>query len=189
MSMEHLICNTCDDRKPIDQFRTKLDKRDNRCYTVKKCKSCEAALQRARSQSAEGRSYHQNWKEQAKAKDPVKFMVQERISNWRRISASMGIQSDLTSEYLISLWNDQNGLCYYSGEVMKPNGGEKLNRPIPSSASLDKLNPHRGYVQGNVAWVTYRVNTSKGNLTEEEYYDYIESVLRVRDARACRPQP
>jgi hypothetical protein len=182
-----ITCSHCGESKQSDQFRSKIDKRDKRTYVVQPCKPCEAEYQRVRRQSTDHLNYRRGWKSEAKAKDPVKFMVQERISNWRRASSEMGVPSDLTTAFLLELWEQQGGRCYYTAEMTVPLGGSGLNRPVPECASLDRLEPAKGYVQGNVVWSCFRANSAKGDLTEAQFYSYIENVLRVRaDRRAVK---
>lgn len=137
-----VTCSHCGESKPSDQYRSKFDKRDKRTYVVQPCKPCEAEYQRVRRQSTDHLAYRRGWKSEAKAKDPVKFMVQERISNWRRASSEMGVPSDLTTAFLLDLWEQQGGRCYYTAEMMVPLGGSGLNRPVPECASLGRLERH-----------------------------------------------
>lgn len=102
----------------------------------------------------------------------IKAFVQDRISGWRKNSPR---PSDLTVDYLINLFNQQSGKCYYTGSNM--NIGGPLSR---DSLSLERLTPLHGYVQGNVVWCSYLLNTMKQNLTEQEFYDKIRQVLQVR---------
>ena len=38
----------------------------------------------------------------------------------------------------------------------------------PNSPSLDRLEPKKGYVKGNVAWISNRANSMKNDATFEE---------------------
>lgn len=106
----------------------------------------------------------------------IKYHVQEKISSWKKASI---VQSDLTCEYLIDLYNHQNGCCHYSGEKMI--FGWVNGKPHHNSISLDKLDPAKGYVQGNVVWCGYLVNTMKQNMTEEQFYTFIGSLLKRKE--------
>lgn len=43
--------------------------------------------------------------------------------------------------------------------------------------SLDKLDPDKGYIQGNVVWCSYLTNTMKQNMKEDEFYILLSSIL------------
>lgn len=77
------------------------------------------------------------------------------------------IPSDLTTEYMIELWNSQAGLCFYSGEAMCP--PSYGSGRVYSTASIDRINRHLGYVRGNVVWATWVCNYSKGDMSLEAY--------------------
>lgn len=171
----------CGEVKPISEYRFKA-KRGEKRYISRRCAPCENAWARDHRPSPERRAA---WKAQSKAKDPLLFHIKERIASWRKRSSEMGIPSDLTTDYLAALWEEQDGLCYYTAAPMVLHGGAGHNRPMPESASLDRLDPTHGYVIGNVVWATYRANTAKGNLTADQYYEYIENVLNVRKTRAA----
>lgn len=89
---------------------------------------------------------------------------------WKKRDAA----SDLTVEYLVKLWEDQQGCCYYTGVPMTP--GAKGTARL-DSASLDKLDPNAGYRQGNVVWATHLANTSKGPRNEAEFYEFCRLVV------------
>lgn len=50
--------------------------------------------------------------------------------------------------------------------------------------SLDKLTPELGYVEGNVVFCAFRVNTMKGPLTEAEFYKSMRAILRRAELRS-----
>jgi len=99
--------------------------------------------------------------------------IKDKISHWR--SKYPLVSSDLTSEYLCNLLYSQENKCYYTGEELS--WGQCKGCPCPNSASLDRLEPHRGYVQGNVVWCTFFINTMKGNLSELDYYKLMKRIL------------
>ena len=73
-----------------------------------------------------------------------------------------GFEFNLTPEYLESIWT---GVC--------PIFGTKLTRASSGmgshhSAHLDRLDPNKGYVIGNVSWISGRANRIKYDATIEE---------------------
>jgi len=107
----------------------------------------------------------------AKHKGDIYYHVRHRIHEWKRKTPG----SDLTPEYLASLFHNQNGRCYYTDEVLKVNEGTRWEL-----ASLDRLNSSDGYRQGNVVWCTNLVNTMKHHLSEEEFYKKMRHILSHR---------
>lgn len=83
--------------------------------------------------------------------------------------------SDLTTEYMVELWNNQKGKCYYSGIEMVPhvNGTGRS----PYSPSIDRVVPSKGYVKGNVVWTCWACNAGKSIFSVEEYVSTCQAVV------------
>lgn len=113
-------------------------------------------------------------KKEARQNDySIKRWIQERLSAWRKKTKL----SDLTTEYLIGLWQQQEGKCYYTNEKLKILKGEEWKKDFHDSISLDRLSPSIGYVKGNVVFCQYLVNTMKGKLTEHDFYKKMRVIL------------
>lgn len=154
-------CKRCHELKCESEFRARTKKNPSGGlyhYTNSLCNLCEREYQKEHRNA----EYHKAYKIIKKVKDPVKFHMQERISQWRNKDA----ESDLTVDYLTSLWESQKGLCYYTQRPMTLGGNKQT---IWESASLDRLDPNLGYRQGNLVWCLYKVNTMKGNMTEKDF--------------------
>jgi hypothetical protein len=56
------------------------------------------------------------------------------------------------------------------------------SRPSPNSPSLDRIDPAKGYVKGNVMVISNRANTLKNNASADELRkvaDYVDKYLRL----------
>lgn len=141
------------------------------------CKDCDAKYQRI------DRPKRNKWKREYRRKrfGGINHHVQERISQWRKKTKG----SDLTVSYLIDLYNKQRGYCYYTGIKMK----FAVGRACADSLSVDRVNPKRGYMKGNIVFCTYFANTAKGVLNQVKFYKFCESVIhhidKARNARGA----
>jgi hypothetical protein len=45
-----------------------------------------------------------------------------------------------------------------------------------ATASLDRIDSSKGYIEGNLQWLHKRINIMKGNMSEKEFLDFCESV-------------
>lgn len=140
-------------------------------YEKPTCKACEALYAKEQRQNNPDKIAEFKQKYREKHHGNIKHHVQDRISTWRKAS---GMLSNLTVEYLVSLYEQQDGYCFYSGRKMI--FGWVDGKVHHDSLSLDKIDPAKGYVQGNVVWCTYLVNTMKQNMTDKQFYDVINSV-------------
>jgi hypothetical protein len=69
---------------------------------------------------------------------------------------------DLTLEYLKEIWDLQKGKCIYTGIELK-NWNYHGNNSI-YTASLDRIDSSKGYVRGNVQFVSRNINLMKNNI-------------------------
>lgn len=75
---------------------------------------------------------------------------------------------NLTLEYLKELWEKQKGICPYTG--IKLNLATYLknhNDPI-FTASLDRIDPSKGYIIGNVQYISTAINYMKHTMSHED---------------------
>lgn len=85
--------------------------------------------------------------------------------------------SDLTSEYMIELWNKQQELCYYSGiQMLTPKYGSGRS---PYSPSIDRLDSNKGYLKGNVVWCIWACNAGKTQMSVEDYINVCKNVVKT----------
>lgn len=84
---------------------------------------------------------------------------------------------DITIEYMNELWEKQNGICALSG--IQLNISEKVTDRTNTTASLDRIDSSKGYVEGNVQWVHKDINRIKWGLTNEKFIDYCKRVANV----------
>lgn len=142
-------------------------------YEKLTCKDCEAATAKQRRLDNADKIAEIKQRYHEKHHGTIKHHVQEKIATWRKAS---NVPSDLTVEYLVGLFEKQDGLCFYSGEKMI--FGWVDGKVHHNSLSLDKLDPIKGYVQGNVVWCTYLVNTMKQDMAEQRFYDTINNIFK-----------
>jgi CRISPR/Cas system Type II protein with McrA/HNH and RuvC-like nuclease domain len=89
---------------------------------------------------------------------------------WIRAAAH---RHHVEAKILHELWEEQNGLCRYTGEKLIP------SNLWDNGASLDHITPlSRGGINGknNLQWVSYRVNTVKSNMTHDEFVSFCSMI-------------
>lgn len=83
--------------------------------------------------------------------------IEKNYRNHKNKSKRNGIQFDITSNYLIDIF-PKDMKCPVLGIKMEWGGSSTKNSP-----SLDKIIPSKGYVKGNVAWISYKANVIKND--------------------------
>lgn len=85
---------------------------------------------------------------------------------------------DLDREYLIKLWNEQQGLCAVSGIKMQTESGTREIKN-PYRASLDRIDNEKGYIRGNVRFTTHWVNNAKSTWNQQVFEDFVKNISKM----------
>jgi hypothetical protein len=96
----------------------------------------------------------------------------------RSRSKEKGYKTDITIEYLKQIWDKQNGICPYTKikmELGRTTADEDIKK-TPTKASLDRIDPNKGYVIGNVEFVCYCVNVMKNDFTKDQMVYFINQI-------------
>lgn len=79
---------------------------------------------------------------------------------------SRNLEFTLTQEYLYDLFESQNRSCALTGISL-----------TWKTASLDRIDSSQGYIDGNVQWVTKKVNLAKHRLKQDEFVNLCRLVV------------
>lgn len=94
--------------------------------------------------------------------------IRKFLNNARTRAKRDSVPFDLTKEYLLSIATDCCpifNIPFEWGVSGKGHGNAKFNGP-----TLDRILPELGYIEGNVAFISYRANRIKDNGTMKEHY-------------------
>lgn len=90
------------------------------------------------------------------------------LSKIRIKAKNRNIEFSITLDYLIKILDLQQHKCVYSKQdITFPKNCKDSN----FTASLDRIDSSKGYIEGNVQWVTKRVNSMKNDMTEKEFIE------------------
>jgi hypothetical protein len=132
------VCSICGLEKPT------LDFYKNRRGIHASCKTCYI---------------ERNKGYQKRYRDENRFAI--RMKSCRARAKEKGIPFGLTTEYLQDIWT---GVCPAFNIPLDINA----KRGKVGHAQLDKVDPSKGYVQGNVVWLSERANRIKDDATLED---------------------
>lgn len=82
---------------------------------------------------------------------------------------SRNLEFSITPEYIQEIFNKQDGKCIYSGLSLK---FPENVRDFTKTASLDRIDSKKGYIENNVQWVHKTINKMKQDLTEDEFLKF-----------------
>lgn len=96
-------------------------------------------------------------------------------TNWtyyRKGALSRGFEFNITIEYAWELFLKQERKCALSGQNIGFNiktGSLSRYGYQKNTASLDRIDSKKGYIEGNVQWLHKDINKLKSNLDEKEF--------------------
>lgn len=147
-------CYKCQQTLPFDEEHFYGS---NRC-----CKKCE-------KERALARFY------EVKDNPTLIEVLKIRIAAARSRAKKKNVSFDIDLEYLLSIWKTQEGKCFYSKLPMAIQiDSYHSNR---ESLSIDRIEPSKGYVKGNIALCCDCVNTMKSNMSIENFKYYINLLV------------
>jgi hypothetical protein len=116
--------------------------------------------------------YGDRFKNEYRSQSPRNFMM-------CLISKRKG-REHLTVDFLVELYEKQNGKCALSGKVMTYVVGEGR---VPTNISLDRIDSSLGYEEANIQLACVQANKMKAELSEEDLAEWCESILNKRNLK------
>jgi hypothetical protein len=151
------------------RFLDLVDEGHARCSRCKEVKSLKGWPRQSRKN---GESYRYSYCPACNTKRHNKSANRNADTNlrvrWTRLrtrSAKLGIICTISFDDFVAQWISQDERCFYTDRLMLLDYGNGFS---PDSCSVDKVDPERGYVLGNVVFATRRANTVKHDLTLDE---------------------
>ena len=90
-------------------------------------------------------------------------MIQQLVGSTKRRAKKIGVPHNIDADYLNEIYPKDN-LCPVLGiKLVRGKGSIYGNSP-----SLDKIIPKKGYVKGNVVWISMRANLIKQDANSDE---------------------
>jgi plasmid maintenance system antidote protein VapI len=149
-----LICSRCGESKDILS-----------CYhvgTINYCKDCRAIRNREMKEANRAKNY-----------SSVEMLLRFRMNNAKTNLKYRKIPHEFTIDlpYLLTIYENQKGKCYYSGLDMT------LNSNDGNSISLDRIDSTKGYIMENVVLCRWTINNMKNDMTVGEFYQNCKYVF------------
>ena len=138
----HKTCSACGEIKPLEEFYVNRAMPDGKSYVCKECQKSQVA------------EFH--------ARRPF-YNIMQAAKNRAKKS---GVPFDIDEEYLEDIWT---GHCpVFQTKLRLPGKGTKQQVNGKHGPSLDRIRPDRGYVRGNVIWISQAANLIKSNATSSD---------------------
>lgn len=96
--------------------------------------------------------------------------IYDKVINWKRNAGKRKLEWKLEISDIHKMWNDQNGLCFYSKLPMICGPNDNL------TISLDRIDSKLGYQKGNVVLCGSIINSMKLDLEIKEFKELIKTL-------------
>lgn len=93
----------------------------------------------------------------------------------RQRARKAGLECEIDTEFLKILLKKQTGLCAITKVPLTFTKG--LGH-APTNASIDRIDPTKGYIKDNIQLVAYRVNIMKSNLSIDELVAWCALIVK-----------
>jgi hypothetical protein len=90
----------------------------------------------------------------------------------------------INQDYLMALYDQQEGLCALSGIRMTWATG----KTAPTSISIDRIDGKKGYVDGNVRLVCVAVNAFRGIMNDQELLKMAKALVSTMESKQVAKQ-
>ena len=139
-------CGSCDNYLELGNFRKNSSSSSGLNSYCRVCSSSKVEAQRY--------STLESW---------IKTILKSKKNDKRKLLV------DIDESYLIELWNNQQGLCYYTSIPMD----WRSRKSELDSASLERIDPSAGYEVGNVVWCCFAINVMKNKSSIENFVEFV----------------
>ena len=85
---------------------------------------------------------------------------------------------DITIEYIWNIFIKQNKKCYFSGIPLQ---FRSISYYSDGTASLDRIDCSKGYVEGNVRWVHKTINKMRQAYDDNVFIDFCKNVAKTHE--------
>ena len=153
--MKTTQCSSCKRHLPQEEFET-IESAKKKSFTRTYCREC-----------------HQVKNNKSKSSNPHSYLANS-CAQLKYARQKEGIEWFLTSDDLVELWEEQEGKCALTGQIMTWYKGEG---PQDMNVSIDRIYPDKPYYKSNVQLVCYRMNIMKHTLNDSELYCWCKNLV------------
>lgn len=117
---------------------------------------------------------HPEFASNYKERDDVERFFASKVIRLRTSARKRKIKfsEELTTDYLVKLWNEQGGKCFYSGIPLSFDPKDTV-----CLVSVDRIDNSKGYESGNIVLCCYALNVFKFSYPKKEL-DRLISLIR-----------
>ena len=171
-STVRLICSNPACRVAFDKPRNEYERRTRQGHGEFFCTlTCGAVLSNARF-PRKGDASHLDPGNKRDELTPFRWFVAR--ARYRKRKGP----TNVPPSYLKELWEAQNGICPFTGwQLLLPDSTQGWKEGLdPRNASLDRIDNARGYIQGNVRFISLMANLARAQFSDDTLRAFCRAV-------------
>lgn len=106
------------------------------------------------------------------------------FSSTLNMARKRGAEVSINQDYLMALYDQQEGLCALSGVRMTWATG----KTEPTSISMDRIDGSKGYIDGNVRLICMAVNAFRGIMNDQDLLKMARAVVSTMESKQAAKQ-
>jgi hypothetical protein len=176
MKMTLRLCTKCG----ISKIEEDYYEYSSKLGRMRQCKVCTTASSAARyaKNSEKGRQAMRDYYKANRAKiqtdrkekrnSVLEVKLKHMLRNASQRATLKGFDFNIDYEYLSTLYEAQQGLCYYTDRELTLTGAGRV--------SIDRKDPSKGYTKDNINLVCLDVNYMKRDISHEDFVRFAKLV-------------
>lgn len=172
-------CSKCEEEKKLtEEFWYRNRKSKSGFKNI--CKKCSAIDKKEYGKSEAGQKSLKKRIQKVKQKKSLSIRYQLLnvvFGKCQTRAKKNNLEFTITKNFISQMLDDQGFCCAKSGKVFKPIiKNEKYNKN-PDGISIDRIDSTKGYIPDNVRLVTWFINESKNEYSDELFDSYISDIF------------
>jgi len=100
------------------------------------------------------------------------------FAQFKSTAKKRNISFEITKDYVYSILEKQNFKCALTDLPIKIVPALQRTKTNSTTASIDRINPNKGYINGNLQWVHRDINWMKYIFSQEDFIKYCNLVSK-----------
>jgi hypothetical protein len=117
---------------------------------------------------------------QKKSRSTLRGAANSKVSAAKQRSKNKGLVFDIDIDFIVDMYQKQDGLCALSGLEMTYRG-DRGSQEMFQSFSIDRIDSEGGYTRDNVQLLCWGVNSIKNRMSTELMLDLVKSIYEYND--------
>ena len=154
---------------------------ENRKYKPVICVQCQESFEAtgpsSKLCSKECRTRHLNNYMRDRRRASIDGSLESIVAGCRNRAKRRGLECDIDVEYVLDLYQKQEGLCAATGIKLESSQANTKSFSSPWTITVDRKDSTKGYTKDNIQLVCYMYNSCKNRWTHEDVLIMCEGVL------------